>query len=218
MSEKKKVQVRFQTTSSTSGTINHDFRLSKVSYLRTEMYHNKFKNEYFQFEPNQLKKQATKSYQEYNILYKAKHKRNLQKHKQSDFLTGVITLSPIVNEWLENEVITKQELDKAFTDSIPLIEAKIHNIANDNSIKLSHFVIHYDEKTPHMHFAFYNHTRNGEAVYNIMRNSGRLSEFQDIVGETFKEIGLERGERKSTAKHMSVVKMHEEELKQLKKR
>ena len=217
MEQKKKVQIRFQTSSSSSGNINHDFRLSKVSYLRDNLYHNKFENNYFKFQPDELKKQANKSWKEYNEIFKENNKRNLRKGRQSDYLSGVITLSPIINEWLENGKVKKLDLDKAFEKSIPLIQKKIHEIVGDTSIKLSHYVIHYDEKTPHLHFAFNNHTKNGKAVYHIMRNSKRLSEFQDIVGETFKSVGLERGDRKSEDKHMSVRQMHEEELKQLKK-
>ena len=217
MNQKRKVQVRFATTSKTIQSINHDFRIAKPNYLRDNMYHNKFNNIYFRYDPKQLKQQAKKSFDEYNQLYKKKHHRNLQKSKQSDHLTGVITLSPIINEWLEQGKVTKEQLEKSFTDSVPLIQDKIHTILGDDSIKLSHYVIHYDEKTPHMHFAFNNHTKNGEAVWYNLRKSGRLSEFQDIVASTFKDIGLERGDRKSTAKHLSVRQMHEEEIKQLKK-
>lgn len=217
MNQKRKVQVRFATTSKTIQSINHDFRIAKPNYLRDNMYHNKFDNIYFGYDPKQLKQQAKKSFDEYNQLYKKKYHRNLQKSKQSDHLTGVITLSPIINEWIEQGKVTKEQLEKSFTESIPLIQDKIHNILGDDSIKLSHYVIHYDEKTPHMHFAFNNHTKNGEAVWYNLRKSGRLSEFQDIVASTFKDIGLERGDRKSTAKHLSVRQMHEEEIKQLKK-
>ncbi|RXJ80316.1 plasmid recombination protein [Arcobacter sp. F2176] len=217
MNQRKKVQVRFQTTCRTIQSINHDFRIAKPNYLRDNMHHNKFYNIYFGYDPKQLKQKAKKSFDEYNQLYKNKHHRNLQKGKQSDHLTGVITLSPIVNEWLEQGKVTKEQLEKSFADSIPLIQDKIHNILGDDSIKLSHYVIHYDEKTPHMHFTFNNHTKNGEAVWYNLRKSGRLSEFQDIVASTFKDIGLERGDRKSTTKHLSVRQMHEEEIKQLKK-
>lgn len=217
MNQKRKVQVRFGTTCRTIQSINHDFRIAKPNYLRDNMYHNKFDNIYFGYDPKQLKQEAKKSFDEYNQLYKKKHHRNLQKGKQSDHLTGVITLSPIINEWIEQGKVTKKELEKSFTDSVPLIQDKIHTILSDDSIKLSHYVIHYDEKTPHMHFAFNNHTKNGEAVWHNLKKSGRLSEFQDIVASTFKDIGLERGDRKSTAKHLSVRQMHEEEIKQLKK-
>lgn len=217
MNQKRKVQVRFQTTCKTTQSINHDFRIAKPNYLRDNMYHNKFDNIYFGYDPKQLKQQAKKSFDEYNQLYKKKHHRNLQKSKQSDHLTGVITLSPIINEWIEQGKVSKEQLEKSFKDSVPLIQDKIHIILGDDSIKLSHYVIHYDEKTPHMHFAFNNHTKNGEAVWYNLRKSGRLSEFQDIVASTFKDIGLERGDRKSTAKHLSVRQMHEVEIKQLKK-
>jgi gas vesicle protein len=213
---KKKVQIRFQTTQKTTQSINHDFRKSKVSYLRDDMFHNQFENVYFSQDPNKIKLAAQKSFEEYNRIYKEKNGRNLQKGRQSDHLQSVVTLSPIINEWLESGIVTKQELDECFKKSIPLVLEKIHDIVDDDSIKLSHAVIHYDEKTPHMHIGFSNHTKDGQAVFHLMRNSGRLSEFQDIVGDVFKQVGLERGDRKSQATHKGIRQMHQEEIKQLK--
>jgi len=215
--QKKKVQIRFQTSSSAIGNVNHDFRLSKPNYLRDDMFHNKWDNLYFNFNPHEVKGCIKKSYSEYNQLYKQKHGRNLQKGKQSDLLIGVITLSPIVNSWLKKGQVSKKELEKCFNESIPKIQEKINDILG-NKLELFSYVIHYDEKTPHLHFSFSNHTSSGESGFYNIKLSKRLNEFQDVVADVFKEIGLERGDRKSLTKHMSVRQMHQKELTQLQKK
>jgi hypothetical protein len=215
MEQKKKVQIRFQTCSNPIRNANHDFRISKPNYLRTEMYHNKFENIYCNFQVEQVKEQMKKSYDDYNEKYKKRVGRNLQKGRQSDLLTGVITLSPIVNEWLADEKISKEDLDKCFIESMPKVENKIEEILG-NKVQTFSYVIHYDEKTPHLHFSFSNHTNNGESIFHKIKLSGRLNEFQDVVAEVFKDINLERGDRKSKVKHLSVRRMHEEEIKALK--
>ena len=216
MNAPKKVMIRFETASKkrSISLINHDFRIRKPNYLRDNMYHNKFENLYFNFSANKSKELSKKSYDEYNELYKKKHKRNLRIDKNSDFLTGVIITSNIVNDWLENQKISKKELEECFINSIPMIEDKIKEILGEK-LKLFHYVIHYDEKTPHLHFAFSNHTSKGEAAFYKIKKSGRLNEFQDVVADVFKDIELERGERKSKAKHLNIVQMHKEEIKSL---
>jgi len=215
MEQKKKVQIRFQTCSNPIRNVNHDFRVSKPNYLRDDMWHNKFENMYFNFQVDQVKEQMKKSYYDYNEKYKKRVGRNLQKGRQSDLLTGVITLSPIVNEWLADEKISKIDLDKCFIESMPKVEKKIEEIIG-TKVQTFSYVIHYDEKTPHLHFSFSNHTNNGESIFHKIKLSGRLNEFQDVVAEVFKDVNLERGDRKSKAKHLSVRRMHEEEIKALK--
>jgi hypothetical protein len=215
------VQVRFDTTSNAEQTVNHDFRISKISYLRNDMFHNKFKNRYSTKNANakSIKRAIKDSWHEYNELYKKKNKRNLQKGKQSDMLRGIITLSPIINQWLEDGTVTKDTLEKAFLTATNRIVTKIRNHFGDNgkAIKIYYLTIHYDEKTPHAHFSMSNHTADGQPVWHNLRRSG-LDKYQDLVGEVFQEleIDLKRGVRKSTAKHMSVRQMHQEEAKQIK--
>ncbi|RXK14570.1 hypothetical protein CP965_03745 [Halarcobacter mediterraneus] len=151
------VQVRFETCSSSLRQINHDFRLSKVSYLRDNMFHNKYKNSYMKYDSNIVKQKVKKSYNEYNKIFRENHKkkhgnyRNLTKGKQSDFLSGIITLSPSINDKLENKVLTKTQLEKYFRQAIKNIQLEIKKAVGED-IELFYSVIHYDEKTPHMHF------------------------------------------------------------------
>ena len=66
------VQVRFQTSPSSVASINHDFRLSKVTYLRNNMFHNKWENQYFGYNPKNVKINAKQSFDEYNKIYSDK--------------------------------------------------------------------------------------------------------------------------------------------------
>lgn len=215
------VQIRFQTSSKAIGNINHDFRLSKVNYLRDDMWHNKHcTNNYFNFDSQSVKQTVKSSYNEYNTLFKEKYHRNMRKGHQSDFLSGVITLSNTVNEKLEQSEINQEQLDQLFYDSLQTVKREIENEINQD-LELFYYVSHYDEKTPHCHFAFSNHTKQGEAVYNKLRNKkGFLSKAQDKVGKVFNQIGFKRGIKKeiTQAQHMSVRQMHEVEIKELEKR
>lgn len=215
------VQIRFQTTAKSVGYINHDFRLSKVNYLRDDMWHNKHCiNNYFNFNSQSVKQVVKSSYNEYNKLFKAKYNRNMRKGHQSDFLSGVITLSNTINEKLESGEINQEQLDQLFYDSLLSVKDDIEQEINQE-LELFYIVTHYDEKTPHCHFALSNHTKQGEAVYNKLRNKkGFLSKAQDKVGKVFNQIGFKRGIKKeiTQAQHMSVRQMHEEEIKELEKR
>lgn len=218
------VQVRFQTSSSSIGTINHDFRLSKVNYLRDDMFHNMWKNEYFGYEPKKVKIHAKQSYNEYNQLFSDNHlakygkRRKITKGKQSDYLTGIVTLSNLVNDRLANGELSKDELEQCFVEAVDRVKLLVENEVGDELQLFSH-VIHYDEKTPHMHFAFSNHTSQGEAVYYMLRTSKNnvLSKSQDEVGKAFNKIGFVRGEvkEKTNARHKGIRQMHQAEIKDL---
>ncbi len=214
------VQTRFQTSSSSTSSIDHDFRLVKVSYLREDMWHNKFENQYFVYKPEVVKQEAKNSFNEYNKLYsdahfeKYKKRRDLKVGRQSDFLTGIVTLSNSINEKLENAIVTKEELDKLFFDSVLEVKKEVENEIGEE-IKLFHVVVHYDEKTPHCHFAFSNHTKKGEAAFYKLRMSKNkpLSKCQDSVGKVFEKIAFLRGKKKELtgARHKSVREMHDAE-------
>ncbi len=211
------VQVRFATTGSAVSQVNHDFRLTKPNYLRDSMFHNSWNNHYFGYDPKQVKTRVKESYKEYNQIFRENHKkkygkyRNLTKGKQSDFLSGVVTLSPSINEKLKSGKVTKDELEQAFNNSMKMIQNKINTIL-DEEIELFSVVLHYDEKTPHIHFAFANHTKQGESVHMKLKSYGRTY-FQDLVGEAFKDLGYVRGNKKSTARNLKVGEMHQVEIK-----
>ncbi|HUH43426.1 MAG TPA: plasmid recombination protein [Sulfurimonas sp.] len=215
------VQVRFQTSSSSTTSINHDFRLSKVNYLRDDMFHNKWQNQYFGYDPKVVKINAKASFDEYNMLYSDNHfakygkHRKITKGKQSDYLTGVVTLSNSVNDRLASGELSKDELEQCFIESLDRVKFLLENHV-EQEVEIFSSVIHYDEKTPHMHFAFSNHTDKGQAVYHMLRTSKNkvLSKCQDEVGKAFKKIGFVRGEvkDKTNSRHKSVREMHQVEI------
>lgn len=188
------------------------------------MWHNKFENQYFVYNPALVKVEAKKSFSEYNKIYSDAHfekynkRRDLRVGRQSDFLTGIVTLSNSINEKLENAIVTKEELDKLFYDSVLEVKKEVEKEIGEE-VTLFHVAVHYDEKTPHCHFAFSNHTKKGEAVFYKLRMSKNkpLSKCQDSVGKVFSKIGFERGEKKELtgARHKSVREMHNAELLEL---
>jgi len=200
------VQMRFQTSNSSISSLNHDFREKKVNYLRSNE-----QNQTFDFKIKNVKEEARKSLKEYKKLYLEKNKRNIRKNQHSDFLTAIITLSNSINEKLKNDEITKEELNKTFEKSAKNIHKKIIEITKDDTIKLFSYVVHYDEKTPHMHINFNNHTKQAKSVFQNLKISKKLTEFQDLVGEDFKHLGYKRGVKKSKTKHLSVARMHDKE-------
>ena len=211
------VQIRFQTSANAIQNTNHDFRKSKVAYLRNDAFHNKFENVfYIENDDKVVKQNINISYKEYNELYKKKNKRNLQKGKQSDLLTGIITLSPIINKWLSDQTVSKEQLEEAFARAVSNVLVEMGELFNEQ-INVHYAVIHYDEKTPHMHFALANHTSAGKPRWHELRKSGTLHKYQDAVANAFEHmnIDLTRGKKKSTAKHKSVREMHEAEAKQI---
>lgn len=211
---KNTVMARFQTTSDMKGCIEHDFRLKKPKYLRDYLHHNLFSNNYFNFTSNVIQHQVENGYYIYNTLYKEKNKRNLQKGRQTELLQCIITLTPSINNMILNNTVSKERLEQCFVNGIQAIKNKLDSILNDD-IKLYYYVIHYDEKTPHMHALFSNHTKDAEAVFHNIKRSKRLHEFQDVVADNFSSIGFVRGKKGSTEKHLSVKKMHIEEIKEL---
>ena len=76
--------------------------------------------------------------------------------------------------------------------------------------------LHLDEKTPHLHYQLENLNREtGRTVARTIKKP-TLSKLQDIAGQVFSEIGLQRGQnREITGKrYKSVAEGHREELKQ----
>jgi chromosome segregation ATPase len=117
---------------------------------------------------------------------------------------------------LKNNDITPQYLNDLFENSLRKVIKELEKEVG-KSLELYYGVIHYDEKTPHLHFAIQNRTKDNKSVFNIIRKKETLSKFQDLVGEEFKQIGFNRGIKKefTNAKHLNVTQMHQKEIEQL---
>ena len=206
-------QTRVAPTSSGGGSADHDLRIRKPNYLRDDMFHNQFENIYSNTNAIQLRAKVRGVEKEFKSLYKKRTGRNPQKGKASAFMQGVITLSNSINEMLENKYVSYEKLNSLFKKALDNQLDKIEDITGTRP-DLIEYSIHYDEKTPHLHYLTTNYDQQGRSLHHNLKTSKRLAELQDQVGEDFNSIGFERGERKSTAKHLTVVKMHQEEIKE----
>jgi len=215
----KKVQVRIEPVKNTSEKINHDFRIKKVEYLRTNMYHNKFENHSSSLSINvpDIKILANSYFHKQKKIKQKKIRRNYKRTDLSSGLIGIITLSPHINDMLRNDELAVNSLNKLFEDALVSVIKKIRELCQGEIIHKLYYVIHYDEKTPHLHFMMRNYLSDGRSLFGVVRNSKRMPELQDAVAIPFNSIGFERGTRKSKEKHLTVREMHEVEIKQLSK-
>jgi len=70
-------------------------------------------------------------------------------------------------------------------------------------------VVHLDERTPHLHIDFVPLTSDGRlSAKDVLGNKAALQQLQDdFYAKVSKKWGLERGERGSSARHLSVMDM-----------
>lgn len=207
-------QTRTSPTAKGGTSLAHDLRLKKPNYLRDDMYHNRFANVYSNPNIKELKAQIRAHEQTFKSLYKERTGRNPQKGKASPFLEGVITLSNSVNDQLMSQDLSPTELNALFAKAVVKQLDKIEDITGTRP-QLIEYAIHYDEKTPHLHYLCTNYDQEGKSIHHTLKTSKRMSELQDQVGEDFKPIGFKRGERKGFSKKLSIAQMHEREIQSL---
>lgn len=214
-------QARNQTSSNSKRNSEHDFRIKKPNYLRDSAYHNAWKNQYFGFDAKEVQSRMRASWNSYNSLFRKrlanenKQVRNLTIGKQSDILETIITLSPKINEMLENQELSKEDLEEIFKESAKNAIEHYEDIIGE-PIEVFSYVIHYDEKTPHLHLQMANHTSTGHSIHQQIKKSEYQSKLQDVIAEPFNQIGFTRGVKKSKARHLSVREMHAAEINQQK--
>lgn len=90
-------------------------------------------------------------------------------------------------------------------------------IAEDLGTTVAGLVIHRDESAPHAHFTLPGYTTAGEPVSGALKRN-KLSELQDLAAEKYGDLGIERGEKRSTREargddestyiHRSVQELH----------
>lgn len=209
-------QTRVAPTSKGGTSVDHDLRIRRPNYLRNNMFHNQFKNIYSNNNATKLRAEIKTYENEFKDLYKKRLGRNPQKGKASAFIEGVITLSNSINEMLENEEVSYEELNLLFKNALDNQLDKIEEITGTRP-KLIEYAIHYDEKTPHLHYLCTNYDQNGRSLHHNLKTSKKLHQLQDQVGEDFKSIGFVRGEKKGFTIPLSIAQMHEKEIKSLEK-
>jgi hypothetical protein len=212
----KYVQARFESymPSKALNAIDHDYRQKAPDYLRDEHFHNSLENHVFGMQNSTNVKRAMHEDRETaNEAFYQKNQRNLRANRDSSYLAAVVTLSNTVIEELERGEITEAELNETFERTAERMRREISEICGED-VRMYYGVVHYDEKTPHLHIAFNNRTEDGSSVYHLLKQNGYFSRVQDMVGEEFQHLGYERGVKKSEtrAKHLNIRKMHEAEI------
>lgn len=192
----------------------HNNRLKTVEHLRNNLFHNKFENVYGNKNLSVSGiKALNKKYINNVIVDKFKNKKN--KLAINIYLRGVIALSPVINTMLSENKITVERLNYLFQKSIKLFLLLLSKILKVDKILVIDYSIHYDEKTPHLHFIMNNYnTPDLKSTYGKIRSFG-FSKIQDVVAQPFAEIGFFRGKKKSSVKHKTLREMHEAEIKEL---
>ena len=192
----------------------HNNRLKTVEHLRNDQFHNNFENFYGNGNLSVVDIKAfNKKY--INEIFLKKFNNKKKELTFNIYLRGVIALSPAINIMLSENKITTKKLNYLFKKSLNNFFFNLSKILNKEKIRCIDYSIHYDEKTPHLHFTMGNYnTPDLKSTFGKIRKFG-FSKLQDIVSEPFAEIGFTRGKKKSTAKHKNLREMHEAEIKEL---
>ena len=210
------IRILGATTSKTINQLSHDLRVKKVNYLKSEKQKNLFilenKNIIFsqkETDPilfNKLKEKINVSAKEQKEI----HEKAIRQKSQirNYFINGIITFSTD----MKKDFFLQQ---KKFKE---LAKKTLDDICKKYGIKLLHFTIHLDEKTPHIHFTFENVNRTtGRSVQRYITKSD-LRVMQTETAKHWEEMGYKRGEENSKSKHYSVSIGHQkEELENLKR-
>jgi len=244
MSKVVSVRIEKSNIKKTKNQLAHDIRFKAPSYLRRDDANRLcfYKNDsltLFEFTKNtsilsvannylanQLEDIQTKIQDD----YKTHHKKKLSVLTK-EFLTGVITfgvddeqkslrddalvenLSLTDNEVQEINKTSKSSLDKAAYDFLQKFSKKYGS-------KILYLVRHDDEKTTHYHFVatHYNFNTHKTITSNYTHKdiTSIGSDLQDMVADSFAQLGFVRGKKAiDKKKHLKVVDMHKKEQEEL---
>ena len=191
----------------------HDTRFTVPGYLRRapEVKFHSF-DENFTIGFNGEKNDEIKAYCRSSIMDSVRIQQAIYKEKvgqKADLegnwaITGIITFSAGSIEGVAHDKL------------LELGKKAVQKIAAELGVKPLYISLHLDEKTPHLHYQLENLNREtGRTVARTIKKP-TLSKLQDIAGQVFSEIGLQRGQnREITGKrYKSVAEGHREELKQ----
>lgn len=120
---------------------------------------------------------------------------------KNTFISGVLTFSP---EGIAN--IAPEALDKAANSTLNQVCRQLH-------VNPVYIARHNDEKTPHYHFLLEGTDKEtGQAVASRI-NKEMCRRLQDIAGDCFQHLGLQRGRPKAVtnANHLNVLQSHRTE-------
>ena len=216
MSNTVSIRIKGNSTSKSCNQLAHDMRIKSVDYLKSETQKNLLvaKDENIIF--SQSKTNQDKFLELKNIMLKSAEEQK-QIHEKS-----IGQKSQVKNYFIDGIITFSSDMKKDFWDNQDkfrkLAKDTLDDISKKYGIKLLHYTIHLDEKTPHIHFNFENINRStGKSVQRYITKLD-LKQLQTDVGKRWEEMGYKRGKENSKAKHYSVAIGHQkEELENLKK-
>jgi len=206
---KGKINVRFYSLNKNKlkKSILHNFRIRKdlfnVNYSRSE-------ENIYSHSPDEFKTIIEEAEHEHNQLCKNRTGRNLQKYRVNSIVEGVITFPRIYQTHYENGKFTKEQLLECFEEFKTIYE-------RESNVTIKGFALHLsDESVFHFHWWATNYETKGERIGRHFNPKGWKSYSQQIGGESFKSIGLQRGTPKShtRAKHTRAQEHYEQILDQ----
>lgn len=209
------IRIVGNSTSKTINQLSHDLRIKKVDYLKNEEQKNLLvaPNENVIFSQNES---------DQVLFKKLKNEINISAKEQKEIHEKVVNQKSQIKNYFINGIITfSEDMKKDFYENQnkfqELAKKTLADISKKYGIKLLHFRIHLDEKTPHIHFTFENVNRStGRSVQRYITKSD-LRNLQTETATHWQEMGYKRGKENSKSKHYSVAIGHQkEELENLK--
>lgn len=184
---------------------NHDQRKYQLGHTNPDPDPEQ-QNQFLEIKPLLLAKQEIdKKYEE-----KTGQKLSWQKNTKH-FVRGIIAFSPIHDqEW--HKYSTKKDWEPTLKEALKNLQTTFEKELNSEICEIA---VHWDEKTPHIHFMAKN--QNQETGRTLTKNLNKifLSGLQDKIAEN---TGFVRGEKGSKTPHFNLRQMHEKEIQNYKKR
>lgn len=166
--------------------LNHDYRIGYMpKYIKKDNTHKNYNVYGHNFDIEKIKE-----------LQNSRSKRKIQKNT-SRFFMGILTFGEIMGEDYYKNI---KNFNECSNDFIEKIQKKLN-------VKILSAVLHLDEKTPHIHFIFDNISNEGKSIKREITPE-ICSNLQDLVGNSFKTMGYQRGEKGSNKIHLNVNQLH----------
>lgn len=195
------IRIKFKSTSQAQGQGKHNDRRSSPDYVDSSKTH--------------LNKQLFKSTQtlpEIDRELKSQTKKTTGRKRQKNtdsFIDGIITFSK------DADLKNKTQLDECAKSALEKIIAQ-NKLVPDALVDLTR---HEDESRTHYHFMLKNQTTEHKSARRSF-DKFACEKLQDTAGESFKQMGINRGVSKKTRMdngepahkyiHRSVKKLHED--------
>lgn len=194
------VSVRIGKLKNSGGQEKHDFR---EGYLPDYVDKEKTGDNVVLVDDRQLPERSG----DMEKRYRESHDGRNMRRDANSFLSGIITFSEAARDQV-NQLPPDAQAQELVT-----------KIAEKYQTDVCYIVCHKDESTVHYHFMLEGYDKNGFSVSEKLDRTA-LKQVQDLAGEVFREVGIERGVSKveriqrgedfSKTVHRSVNELHKD--------